>query len=79
MTLPALRGVTARQFITALERDGFIWTGGRGSHRVYRHTNGRRCVVAFHRPGATFPAPTLASMLAATRWSEDDLKRLRLI
>lgn len=79
MTHQALRTISARLFINALERDGFVWTGGRGSHRIYRHADGRRCVVAFHRPGATFPTATLASMLEGTKWTESDLKRLNVI
>ncbi len=76
---PALRTLTAQQLIRALETDGFRWTRSAGSHRVYRHPNGRRVVVAFHRPGATFPPKTLAAMLKGTEWSEDDLRRLNLI
>lgn len=79
MTRPELRGMQARVFVSALENDGFIWTGGRGSHRVYRHANGRRVVVAFNRPGATFPAGALGAMLAGTRWTGEDLRRLGLL
>ena len=79
MTRPELRGLQARVFVVALEADGFSWTGGKGSHRVYRHPDGRRVVVAFHRPGATFPAGTLGAMLAGTGWTGDDLRRLGLL
>lgn len=79
MTRPELRGLQARVFVRALETDGFRWTGGKGSHRVYRHSDGRRIVVAFHRPGSTFPAGTLGEMLAGTRWTGDDLRRLGLL
>lgn len=79
MTRPELRGLQAHVFVAALETDGFIWRGGKGSHRVYRHPDGRRVVVAFHRPGATFPAGTLGAMLAGTRWTGEDLRRLGLL
>lgn len=79
MTRPELRGLTAREFIRALETDGFAWTGGKGSHRVYRHTDGRRVIVAYHRPGGTFPPGTLGTMFSATRWTGEDLRRLGLI
>ncbi|MCC7537462.1 MAG: type II toxin-antitoxin system HicA family toxin [Deltaproteobacteria bacterium] len=79
MTSPELRGVSARELIRALEADGFSWTRGRGSHRVYRHSDGRRVVLAFHRPSATFPPKTLAAILAGTGWTDDDLRRLQLI
>lgn len=76
---PQLRAVTAQRFIRALEADGFQWTRSAGSHRVYRHPDGRRVIVAFHRPGATFPPKTFSAMLRGTRWTDDDLRRLKLI
>ncbi|MBI4574847.1 MAG: type II toxin-antitoxin system HicA family toxin [Planctomycetes bacterium] len=76
---PALRGLTTQDLIRALERDGFGWTGGKGSHRVYRHPDGRRVVVSYHRPGATFPPKTLAAMLAGAQWDDAALRRLGLI
>lgn len=79
MIPPGLRGISAREFVRALEADGFRWTGGKGSHRVYRHADGRRVVVAFHRPGATFPPGTLSTMLEGTRWEAGDLERLGLV
>jgi predicted RNA binding protein YcfA (HicA-like mRNA interferase family) len=72
------RTVTGRELVAALEADGFAWVRSRGSHRVYRHADGRRVVVAFHRPGATFPAGTLAAMVRAARWTDEDLERLGL-
>jgi predicted RNA binding protein YcfA (HicA-like mRNA interferase family) len=51
-----------------------------GSHRLYRHPDGRRVTVTFHHPGQTFTQKTLHSMLELqARWSEPDLRRLRLI
>ncbi len=76
---PRIRNVTTQQVIQALEADGFVWVRSRGSHRVYRHPDGRRVVVAYHRPGATFPPKTLASMIQGARWNEEDLLRLGLI
>jgi predicted RNA binding protein YcfA (HicA-like mRNA interferase family) len=71
--------VTARELVRALEADGFRWKGGKGSHRVYRHDDGRRVVVAFHRPGATFPLGTLNAMIHGAGWTEEDLHRLGLL
>lgn len=76
---PELRNVTAQQIISALETDGFIWSRNKGSHRVYRHPDGRRVIVSFHRPSATFPPKTLKSMIEGARWTEDDLQRLGLL
>jgi predicted RNA binding protein YcfA (HicA-like mRNA interferase family) len=73
------RGVTASQFIKALRLDGFQATRTRGSHHVYRHTDGRRVVVAYHRLSATFPIGTLKGMIADVGWADDDLRRFGLL
>ena len=72
------RGVTAREFIRAIRADGFQLTRTRGSHRIYRHADGRRVVVAYHRLGDTFPIGTIRAMIADIGWSESDLRRLGL-
>ena len=72
------RGVTAREFVRAIHADGFQLTRTRGSHRVYRHQDGRRVVVAYHRLGDTFPVGTLKGMIDDIGWSDADLVRLGL-
>lgn len=75
-----LRNLTAREIINALIRDGFVFYNQRGSHQRYRHADGRRVTVTFHRASDTFPIGTLRSMVELqARWSEDDLRRLSLI
>jgi len=73
------RGLSARRFIRALEGDGFALQRVRGSHRVYRHADGRRVVVAYHALNDTFPIGTLRAMIADAGWQDDDLLRLGLI
>jgi len=72
------RGLTARELIRALHADGFHLKRTRGSHRIYRHADGRRVVVAYHRISDTFPIGTLKAMVADIGWIEDDLRRLGL-
>jgi predicted RNA binding protein YcfA (HicA-like mRNA interferase family) len=72
------RGISARQLVRALQADGFKLARSRGSHRVFRHPDGRRIVVAYHSPGDGFPIGTLRAMIVDTGWSEEDLRRLRL-
>ena len=75
-----LRSLTAREMIAALTQDGFFFVRQRGSHQRYRHPDGRRVTVAPCGGGDTFPVKTLKSMIEGqARWTEDDLKRLRLI
>ncbi len=72
------RGVTARELIRALRADGFRLMRTRGSHRIYRHLDGRRVIVAYHRVNDTLPIGTLKAMIADIGWTDDDLRRLGL-
>jgi predicted RNA binding protein YcfA (HicA-like mRNA interferase family) len=75
-----LRKLTAREIMSALIRDGFAFDRGAGSHQVYRHQDGRRVTLTFHAASDTFPPKTLKSMIErGARWSEEDLKRLKLL
>jgi len=73
------RGLTARRLIQALHRDGFELSRARGSHRIYRHANGRRVVVAYHRMGDTFPVGTLSAMIRDAGWDDKRLHELGLL
>ena len=73
------RGLSARRFIRALEGDGFVLQRVRGSHRIYRHADGRRVVVAYHALNDTFPIGTLRAMIVDAGWQDDDLLGLGLI
>ncbi len=75
-----LRSLTAREIINALQRDGFSLRNQSGSHQRYQHPDGRRVTVSFHRPADTFRPKTLRSVIEGqARWSENDLRRLKLI
>jgi predicted RNA binding protein YcfA (HicA-like mRNA interferase family) len=75
-----LRGLTAREIVNALLRDGFVHRASATSHQRFHHPDGRRVTVTFHRPGDTFAIGTLRSMIETqARWTEDDLRRLKLI
>ncbi len=79
MTLPELRGITPRELVGALERDGFRLVTIVGSHHVFVGAAGRKVVVAFHSRGATFPPGTLHAILKRTGWEMTDLVRLGLL
>lgn len=75
-----LRSLTARQIVSALERDGFQPQRRPGGHRQYNHQDGRSVTVPYHRSGRTFPIGTLRRIiLYEARWTMDDLRRLRLL
>lgn len=72
-----LRSLTAREIVRALLADGFFMRAQRGSHQRYRHPDGRRVTVPYHRSGQTFVPKTLRSILEEqARGTEDDLNRL---
>jgi predicted RNA binding protein YcfA (HicA-like mRNA interferase family) len=75
-----VRSLTARRLAAALLADGFVFRRQRGSHRRYRHPDGRCVTLSFHHAADTFPLPTLRSIIERqARWTEDDLRRLGLI
>jgi predicted RNA binding protein YcfA (HicA-like mRNA interferase family) len=75
-----LRSLTAKELISALIKAGFYLERGSGGHQHYRHPDGRRVTVSFHRSSATFPPKTLKSMIELqAKWTEEDLKKLGLI
>ena len=75
-----LRSVTARRLAAALERDGFFLARQAGSHRHYKHFDGRRVTVTFHHSSDTFRPKTLRSMIETqAQWTWEDLERLQLI
>ena len=74
-----LRNTPPRRIIRALERDGFVFTERQGSQRIYRHADGRRVVIHYHRSNLPLPPYVIRNLFIGTRWNEDDLKRLKLI
>ena len=75
-----LRSVTARQIAAALLADGFQLQRQKGSHRHYRHADGRRVTLSFHHSSDTFRLGTLKSIIEIqAHWTEPDLARLELI
>ena len=77
--IEGLRNTPVRRLIRALEHDGFVYRRAKGSQLVYRHPDGRRIVIHYHHGGDTLPIGTLRQILEATRWAEDDLRRLGLL
>ena len=75
-----LKQITAREIISALQRDGFVLINQRGSHKRFAHSDGRKVTISYHRSGQTIIVKTLKSIIEKqTKWSVDDLRRLKLI
>jgi len=74
-----LRNVPLRRIIRSLRAEGFDFVERQGSQRIYRHGDGRRVVIHYHRPSAPLPPYVIRNLLIGTRWSEEDLRRLKLV
>jgi predicted RNA binding protein YcfA (HicA-like mRNA interferase family) len=76
--ISGLKNITARILIKSLEKDGFQLIRQRGSHQHY--IKGKLIIdVPYHHPGQTFPVGTIHRIIKDTGWTEEDLKRLKLI
>ena len=74
-----LRSLTARRLTAAVEKDGFSLARQAGSHRHYKHPDGRRVTISFHHASDTFRPKTLRSVIETqARWKHQDLVRLEL-
>jgi predicted RNA binding protein YcfA (HicA-like mRNA interferase family) len=75
-----LRSLTARGLVAALNRDGFSSCASGVLTNATVHPDGRCVTVAPHAGGDTFTIKTLKSIIQAqARWTEEDLKRLKLL
>ena len=76
-----LRNVSARHFVQALKKDGFLLERKKGSaHQQYRHPDNRQVTISYHNSSETFTRKTLKSIVEKqAHWTEDDLKRLKLL
>ena len=74
-----LKNTPAREWVNALEGDGFRTRKSRGSHHIYQHSDGRRVLIVYHKLSDTFGPKTVKQLLDGTRWSEEDLRNLKLL
>lgn len=79
-----LKNLTAQDLINALDKEGSGWMKVhiRGAEHVYynpRRPPNRRYVSIHLHPGKTYGPKQLKGLLSAIGWTEDDLRRLKLI
>lgn len=74
--MPRPPRVSARELVRALEKQGFVLSRSKGSHRIYRHPDtGKRVTVPYHE-GRTAPPGTLANILREAGIDRDELRDL---
>jgi predicted RNA binding protein YcfA (HicA-like mRNA interferase family) len=79
MEIAPLRNRTAREWVRAVEHEGFRRRKTGGSHHIYQHSDGRRVLLVYHNLNDTFGPKAIRQILQSTRWTEDDLRRLGLL
>lgn len=72
-----LRNITAEDLSHALEIDGWAERKRGGSRIIY--IKGQRMVSIHYHPHKTYGPKQLRGLLEDIGWSEEDLKRLKLI
>ena len=73
-----LKNLTVEELIHALEKDGAIWDDSHGGVRVYKLKTGFKITIHYH-PKKTYGPQLLSDFLDKIGWSEQDLKRLKLL
>ncbi len=74
-----LRNASTGELVRALERDHFsLKRKTKTGSLIYWHQDSRIVVIHFHHSSDTLTRKTLKSFLEATRWTKEDLKRLKL-
>ncbi len=72
-----LKSLTAKDLIRALRRDGWEEEDRRGATCGFKKGD-LRIVIHYH-PKNTYQPKLLKALLGKTGWTEDDLRRLKLI
>jgi predicted RNA binding protein YcfA (HicA-like mRNA interferase family) len=75
-----IKNTTADEFKKALERDGFAMEGKSGAVLAFFKTGPpRRRITIHYHPKKTYGAKLLQGLIDDVGWTEDDLRRLKLI
>ena len=72
-----IRAISVERLMRALRADGWEEEKSRSATRPF-YKEGRRVVIHFH-PRKTFGPKILKGILESIGWSEEDLKRLKII
>ena len=75
-----LRSLTARRLMRALKKDGFREFKRKGVTRFFAHPDGRTTTIHLHNLNQIFAVGTLKAIIEKqAQWTENDLKRLKLL
>ncbi len=74
-----LKSKTKDDLITALLKDGFLPDVHLRTERIYRHPDGRKVSIHYHKGSDCFGRGLLVAVLADIGWSETYMRRLKFI
>ncbi len=74
-----LKGKTADDIITALLKDNFVLDKNVRTERIYRHPDGRKVSIHYHRGNTTYRPGLLKGLLDDIGWTEKDMYRLKFV
>ena len=74
-----LRNVDVSRLVRGLEKSGWVRDKGRGNIYVYRHPNKQHRITIHYHPKKTYGPNLLKSLFEDIDWSENDLRKLKLI
>jgi len=74
-----IRNKSVDKLISALLKDGFVLDVKVRTERIYHHPDGRRVSIHYHTGSTTYRPGLLKQLLEDTEWSENDMRRLKLI
>lgn len=74
-----LKNLTADDLISSLKKDSWTKDETRGAILVFRSGDGKKRVGIHYHPKKTYGAKLLRNLLDDIGWSEDDMRRLKLI
>ena len=72
-----IKNVTAKELMAALQRDRWTLDVAGGSMHIYKKGS-HRVSIHFHS-GKTYGPKMLKSLLKDIGWTDDDMKRLKLV
>lgn len=70
-----IANIKVQEMERVLRKAGFVPQVGKGSHKRFKHPNGRRTTLAYH-PG-NIPKPIVSKILKQTGISLEEFKNLR--
>lgn len=74
-----LKNKTTDCLIAALLKSGFKLDDEIRTERIYRHSNGKKVSIHYHKGSETYGPKLLKALLEDTGWTEEDMRRLKLI